>query len=98
LAPERKIFLSRPKLDGLWVRLRFRDDDVIEGIVANDLLDLLDKGVQLTPPDLHGNTLRLFIPRSALAEVKVLGVVGVARRTSTDSRSAGASQSKLFGE
>jgi len=98
LAPERKTFLSRPKLDGLWVRLRFRDDDVIEGIVANDLLDLLDKGVQLTPPDLHGNTLRLFIPRSALAEVKVLGVVGVARRTSADSRSAGTSQSKLFGE
>ncbi len=48
-APERKTFLSRPKLDGLWVRLRFRDDDVMEGIVANDLLDILDTGVQLTP-------------------------------------------------
>lgn len=98
-SPERKIFLSRPKLDGLWVRLRFRDEDVMEGIVANDLLDLLDTGVQLTPPDLHGNTLRLFIPRSALAEVKVLGVVGVARRGPPDLRAAGAiSQSKLFGE
>jgi hypothetical protein len=96
-APERKTFLSRPKLDGLWVRLRFRDEDVMEGIVANDLLDLLDKGVQLTPPDLHGNTLRIFIPRSALADVKVLGVVGVARRAPTDSRVA-ASQSKLFTE
>src|SRR5580658_9287313 len=48
---ERKVFLSRPKLDGLWVRLRFRDQDVMEGIVANDLLELLDNGVQLTPPD-----------------------------------------------
>ena len=85
--PERKMFLSRPKLDGLWVRLRFRDEDVMEGIVANDLLDLLDNAVQLTPPDLHGNTLRLFIPRSALAEMKVLGVVGAARRTP---RAAGA--------
>jgi hypothetical protein len=98
-SPERKVFLSRPKLDGLWVRLRFRDEDVMEGIVANDLLDLLDTGVQLTPPDLHGNTLRLFIPRSALAEVKVLGVVGVARRGPADSRTAAAaSQSKLFTE
>jgi hypothetical protein len=98
-SPERKVFLSRPKLDGLWVRLRFRDDDVMEGIVANDLLDLLDTGVQLTPPDLHGNTLRLFIPRSALAEVKVLGVVGVQRRGPADSRAAAAtSQSKLFSE
>jgi hypothetical protein len=96
--PERKVFLSRPKLDGLWVRLRFRDEDVMEGIVANDLLDLLDNAVQLTPPDLHGNTLRLFIPRSALAEMKVLGVVGAARRTPRAAGAAASSQSKLFNE
>ena len=96
--PERKVFLSRPKLDGLWVRLRFRDEDVMEGIVANDLLDLLDNAVQLTPPDLHGNTLRLFIPRSALAEMKVLGVVGAARRTPRATGAAASSQSKLFNE
>ena len=96
--PERKVFLSRPKLDGLWVRLRFRDEDVLEGIVANDLLDLLDNAVQLTPPDLHGNTLRLFIPRSALAEMKVLGVVGAARRTPRAAGAVAASQSKLFNE
>lgn len=99
--PERKTYLSRPKLDGLWVRLRFRDGDVMEGIVSNDLLDMLDKGVQLTPPDLHGNTLRLFIPRTALTEMKVLGVVGVARRSPQPPReaaTAGAAQSKLFDE
>ena len=78
--PERKAFLSRPKLDGLWVRLRFRDEDTIEGIVSNDLLGLLDAGVHLTPPDLNGNNLRMYIPRSALSEMKVLGVVGAARR------------------
>ena len=100
-APERKMFLSRPKLDGLWVRLRFRDDDVMEGIVSNDLLDLLDTGVQLTPPDLHGNSLRLFIPRTALEEMKVLGVVGAARRTARDAsaaRAIAAAQPKLFSE
>ena len=101
--PERKVFLSRPKLDGLWVRLRFRDEDVMEGIVANNLLDLLDTGVQLTPPDLHGNSLKVFIPRSALAEMKVLGVVGVARRPPRDASggpraAASPAQSKLFGE
>jgi hypothetical protein len=96
---ERKAFLSRPKLDGLWVRLRFRDDDAMEGIVSNNLLDLLDTGVQLTPPDLHGNVLRMFVPRSALAEMKVLGVVGVARRLPRATRGAVAEvQSKLFGE
>jgi len=78
--PERKAFLSRPKMDGLWVRLKFRDEDTIEGVVPNDLLSLLDRGVQITPPDLHGTTLRIFIPRTALTEMMVLGVVGIARR------------------
>lgn len=99
--PERKTFLSRPKLDGLWVRLRFRDEDVMEGIVANNLLDLLDTGVRLTPPDLHGNVLHMFIPRSALSEMKVLGVVGVARRSpraTRDIRAVLEAQSKLFSE
>lgn len=99
--PERKAFLSRPKLDGLWVRVRFQDEDAMEGIVANNLLDLLDAGVQLMPPDLHGNVLHMFIPRSALAELRVLGVVGVARR-STRARPGVSrvveAQSKLFGE
>jgi len=100
--PERKTFLSRPKLDGLWGRLRFRDEEVMEGIVGNNLLDLLDAGVQITPPDLHGNTLRMFVPRTALTEMKVLGVVGVARRATRDRRDVGskgaAVQSKLFAE
>jgi hypothetical protein len=99
--PERKTFLSRPKLDGLWVRLRFRDEDAMEGIVSNNLLDLLDTGVRLTPPDLHGNVLHMFIPRTALAEMKVLGVVGVARRSpraTRDIRAVLDAQSKLFSE
>lgn len=67
-------------MDGLWVRLKFRDGDTMEGVVPNDLLSLLDRGVQITPPDLHGLTLRIFIPRAALTEMIVLGVVGIARR------------------
>ena len=92
---ERKAFVSRPKLDGLWVRLRFRDDEEVEGLVPNDLLGLLDAGVVITPPDLSGNTQRIFIPRSALTEMKVLGVIGVARRKAA---AAQTSQPKLFTE
>jgi uncharacterized protein DUF6982 len=94
--PERKAFLSRPKLDGLWVRLKFQDNETIEGVVPNDLLGLLDQGVQITPPDLHGSTLRIFIPRTALAEMTVLGVVGIARRKAAPP--AAATQPKLFHE
>ncbi len=95
-APDRKAFLSRPKLDGLWVRLQFSDGENMEGVVPNDLLTLLDNGVQITPPDLNSATLRMFIPRSALAEMTVLGVVGVARRK--PSAAALAAQAKLFGD
>jgi len=94
--PERKAFLSRPKLDGLWVRLRYSDGETIEGVVPNDLLSLLDNGIQITPPDLNSNTDRLFIPRSALSELTVLGVVGIARRKPL--AAAAASQPRLFNE
>jgi hypothetical protein len=43
----------------------------------------------------------MFIPRTALAEMKVLGVVGVARRAARTTRAIRAvidAQSKLFGE
>jgi hypothetical protein len=94
--PERKAFLSRPKLDGLWVRLRFADNETLEGVVPNDLLSLLDNGLHITPPDLNSTTDRIFIPRSALAEVTVLGVVGIARRK--PAATSAASQPRLFTE
>jgi hypothetical protein len=95
--PERKVFLSRPKLDGLWVRLRYTDGDTIEGVVPNDLLSLLDNGIQITPPDLNSVTDRIFIPRSALSEFTVLGVVGIARRKPA-AAAAAADQPRLFNE
>lgn len=95
--PERKTFLSRPKLDGLWVRLRFTDGDSLEGVIPNDLLNLLDNGLQITPPDFGGPTDRIFVPRSALSEVTVLGVVGIARRKPA-AAAAAVAQPRLFSE
>ena len=94
--PERKAFLSRPKLDGLWVRMKFRDNDTLEGVVPNDLLAILDSGVHITPPDMQGDTQRMFIPRAAITEMKVLGVVGIARRR--PEALAKAAQPRLFTE
>jgi hypothetical protein len=95
--PERKAFLSRPKLDGLWVRLRYSDGETIEGVVPNDLLTMLDNGIQITPPDLNSSTDRIFIPRSALTELTVLGVVGISRRKPA-AASAITIQPRLFNE
>ncbi len=73
---EKKIFQSRPKLEGLWVRMKFRDEDVLDGVLANDLLQLTDKGLTVTPPDPYSNNQRIFVPRLALVELTVLGVIG----------------------
>jgi hypothetical protein len=79
---ERKVFRSRPRLAGLWVRLTFKDNEVLEGVVPNNLLAMNPLGFSLTPPDPTSNTVKLFIPRSALVGLEVLGVVpdGAARR------------------
>lgn len=92
---ERKSFLSRPKLDGLWVRLRFRDGESLEGVIPNDLLALQENGLQITPPDFNSNTDRIFVPRTALTEFTVLGVMGIARRKPA---AAAAAQPRLFNE
>ena len=73
---ERKVFNTRPKMDGLWVRMRFRDDEVMEGILTNDLLQLEPYGFTVVPPDPYSNNQRIFLPRTALKELQVLGVVG----------------------
>ena len=72
----RKTFTSRPRVEGLWVRLRFRDNEVIEGMMPNDLLHEGGEGFSIIPPDAQSNTQRIFVPRSALAEMTVIGVIG----------------------
>jgi Family of unknown function (DUF6982) len=100
---ERKAFLRRPRLDGLWVRLTFKDEEVLEGILANNLLELDSRGFSITPADLSSNNLRIFIPRSALTGLEVLAAIseGAARRAparaaSARRKAAAASQIGLF--
>ena len=75
----RKTFLARPRTEGLWLRLRMRDGDGVEGMAPLDLslgdgfMD--DHGVQMVPPDIRGNTQRLYVPRAAMESMEVLGVV-----------------------
>ena len=74
--PERRAFQTRPKMAGLWVSLRFRDGETLEGIIPNNLLQLEHYGFTVIPPDPYGNQQRIFAPRAALAGVEVLGVIG----------------------
>ncbi|MBI1353169.1 MAG: hypothetical protein GC160_02400 [Acidobacteria bacterium] len=95
---EKRVFGSRPKVDGLWVRLTFRDDEAYEGVIANDLLALHDPGVLFSPPDANSNTQRIYVPHAALKEFKVLGVIGTPahRRRTRRKVEPGKEQGDLF--
>jgi hypothetical protein len=76
----RKTFTSRPRTEGLWVRLKFKDNEVLEGMMPNDLSQTTAEGFLINPPDLRSNTQRIFIPRTALESLTVIAVIGATRR------------------
>src|ERR1700756_1670832 len=93
-AMTRKTFTTRPRTDGLWVRLKFIDNDILEGMMSNDLMQVMPEGYLITPPDTRGNTQKIFVPRLALIEINVLAVIGrpePRKKTADDMR-----QEKLF--
>jgi hypothetical protein len=73
---QHRAFATRPKSQGLWLRLLFRDHDSIEGVVSNNLMLLEPAGFSIVPPDPSFQNQKIFVPRAALAEVQVLSVVG----------------------
>ena len=58
------------------MRLRFIDNDVLEGMMPNELTQIGPEGYLITPPDTRGNVQRIFVPKSALEEMTVLAVIG----------------------
>jgi hypothetical protein len=71
-----RLFLNRPKTSGVWIRMRFRDGEIMDGLLPNNLLQLEPHGFTFVPPNPTSNNQKVFVPRSALAELQVVGVVG----------------------
>src|SRR5690349_20679525 len=69
------VFNTRPKMEGLWVRFEFRDGEVMEGVMPNNLLQVEHHGFTVVPPN-PGRDQRVFVPRVALRSAAILGVVG----------------------
>jgi hypothetical protein len=76
---DRKKFAARPRTEGLWVRMRLKDGEVLEGLAQFNrmLLDSLSDsmGFFVTPPDIRGNTQRLFVPRTAIEWIEAVGLI-----------------------
>ncbi|HZZ37664.1 MAG TPA: hypothetical protein VFE06_00945 [Acidobacteriaceae bacterium] len=79
----RKTFAGRPRGEGLFVRARLKDGDLLEGLAANDVSLVASEGVFLTPPDLRSNTQRIWIPKTSLEALEVIAVVGAAKKQRT---------------
>lgn len=82
LDPERlgrRAFPARPRAEGLWLRLEFRDGEQLEALVPVDagLVTGIaaDGGLFVNVPDARANAQRLFVPASALKRVEALGLV-----------------------
>ena len=73
---ESRVFLARPKMNGVWVRMKLRDGEVMDGLMPNNLLQWEPYGFTFVPPNAGSGNQKAFVPRSALLEVQVVGVVG----------------------
>lgn len=96
---EHRVFQSRPKNPGLWLRLVFRNGEQLEGLVANHLLAFEPYGVTITPNDPNFMNQKIFVPRAALLDCQVLGVIGSPlRKTAKAAAKTDERQLPMFGE
>jgi hypothetical protein len=79
-------FERRPKTPGLWASFRLRDDDIIEGVLPHNLLEWPAQGYFFTPPRSNAYRQRVFLPRQAIRQTALLGLVG--KGSSLESKAA----------
>jgi hypothetical protein len=65
---------NTPVVQGLWVRIRFLDDEVMEGLIANNRDHVLDKGFFMVPTDPGSNNKFAYILKDKLKDFEVLGM------------------------
>lgn len=63
-----------PVMQGLWVRVYFYDNEMIEGIVSNTSDYVLQDGFFLMPTDPNGNNKLVYVLKGGLKDFHVLGL------------------------
>jgi len=63
-----------PPLDTLWVRVVFRDGEVIEGLVRNSSHFVTRPGFFMIPTDPEANNFLIYVIKESLTDLKVLGL------------------------
>ena len=60
--------------EALWVRVTFKDGEVLEGLVRNSPQFALDPGFLLAPIDPEGNNWLIFVLKEQVRNLQVLGL------------------------
>nr|WP_263367329.1 hypothetical protein [Edaphobacter bradus] len=63
-----------PITPGLWVRVYFYDNEMIEGIIGNTRDFVLEDGFFLMPTDPNGNNRLVYVLKRGLKDFHVLGI------------------------
>jgi len=71
---DEKTITTDPEQKGLRVRIRFEDNEMMEGIVENCLDFVQEPGFFFWPSDPDGNNELIFVVKSALLGFRVLAV------------------------
>jgi hypothetical protein len=65
---------NAPIVPGLWVRVHFQDNEMIEGIISNTCDFVLEDGFFLVPTDPNGNNRLVYVNKRGLKDFHVLGM------------------------
>jgi len=73
---ETKLLEEDPEREGLRVRVRFEDNETMEGVTENSLEVLQGPGFFFWPADPSANNLLIYVVKSSLIGFKIIGVKG----------------------
>lgn len=71
---EIKFFVNSPTIQGIWVQVRFKDNEYLEGVIHNSIHHLVEPGFFLKPPDPNSNNDMVYVLKSSIIDYRVLGV------------------------
>jgi len=72
---KRMNFHSRtPIVDGIWMRVKFLDGEVMEGLAYNSVRYLIDPGFFMFPTDPESNNKLVYVLKAWIADHHVLGM------------------------
>ena len=69
-----RFFDTAPTPPTLWVRISFRDGEIMEGAIRNAFSSLCAPFLELQPLDHKADRQRIWIPRTSIAELQVITI------------------------